>query len=180
MSKKKLLLTSFIIITYLIICLLIFNFYNGKMIIKNNSNVKISKVVDNEYIGYVYIPKIKLKKNIFTFDSPKNNIEYNVKVLKETIFPQNNKNNSIVFLAAHSGTGDNAYFNDLKLLNINDEIIINYKDTIYKYIIIDKKEVEKNGYITGNRINNDEIVLTTCSENPKKQLIINGILQKNN
>ena len=51
---------------------------------------------------------------------------------------------------------------------------------ISRYGIFSIETKQYNGYITGNRINNDEIVLTTCSENPKKQLIINGILQKNN
>lgn len=141
-----------------------------------NNDIKISNVIDNEYLGYIYIPKINIKKNLFSIESNKNNIEYNVEILKETIFPD--KDNSIVFLAAHSGSGNNAFFNDLKHLNNNDEIILSYKNTIYKYIVIDKKEVLKNGYITGNRQANDEIVLTTCSDSKNKQLIINGILKK--
>jgi LPXTG-site transpeptidase (sortase) family protein len=141
-----------------------------------NNDIKISNVIDNEYLGYIYIPKINIKKNLFSIESNKNNIEYNVEILKETIFPD--KDNSIVFLAAHSGSGNNAFFNDLKHLNNNDEIILSYKNTIYKYIVIDKKEVLKNGYITGNRQADDEIVLTTCSDSKNKQLIINGILKK--
>lgn len=141
-----------------------------------NNDIKISKVIDNEYLGYLYIPKINLKKNLFKVNSKKNNIEYNVEVLKESIFP--NEDNSIIFLAAHSGNGNNAYFSDLKLLTNGDIIILSYNNTIYKYVVINKKEIIKNGYITGNRNNNDEIILTTCSDNLGKQLIINGILKK--
>lgn len=175
MLKKKILF-SITVIIYLILCNLIYNYYNNTQKIKMNNDIKISNVIDNEYLGYIYIPKINIKKNLFSIESNKNNIEYNVEILKETIFPD--KDNSIVFLAAHSGSGNNAFFNDLKHLNNNDEIILSYKNTIYKYIVIDKKEVLKNGYITGNRQANDEIVLTTCSDSKNKQLIINGILKK--
>ena len=173
---KKLLLVSFILVIYLVSCITIYTKYSKSFKSKITMDTKISKVVDSEYIGYIYIPKINLKKNLFSINSNKNNIEYNVEVLKETIFPDGN--NSIVFLAAHSGTGSNAYFNDLKYLSSNDEVILSYNNTIYKYIVIDKKEVLKNGYITGNRINSDEIILTTCSDSKGKQLIISGILKK--
>lgn len=173
---KKYILVSILIISYLISCILIYNNYSKKYKINMNSDIKISNVIDNEYLGYIDIPKINLKKNLFKINSKKNNIEYNVEVLKESIFP--NESNSIIFLAAHSGDGDNAYFNDLKLLNEGDVIYISYNATIYKYIITNKSEVSKNGYITGNRTNNDEIVLTTCSDSFGKQLIINGILKK--
>ena len=140
MLKKKILF-SITVIIYLILCNLIYNYYNNTQKIKMNNDIKISNVIDNEYLGYIYIPKINIKKNLFSIESNKNNIEYNVEILKETIFPD--KDNSIVFLAAHSGSGNNAFFNDLKHLN-----------------------------------NNDEIVLTTCSDSKNKQLIINGILKK--
>lgn len=178
MLKKKFII-SIIIIIYLLLCKNIYNYYSyiSRTIINNDP--KISQIIDSDYIGYIYIPKINLKKNLFSIESNKNNLEYNVEILKETIFPNNNSNNSIIFLAAHSGPGDNAYFNNLKLLKINDEIILSYNNIIYKYIIIEKKEVIKNGYILDNRKSNDEIVLTTCSDNKDKQLIINGILKSN-
>ena len=173
---KKYILVSILIISYLISCSLIYNHYSKKYKIDINNDIRISNVIDNDYLGYINIPKINLKKNLFKVNSKKNNIEYNVEVLKESIFPS--EDNSIIFLAAHSGNGDNAYFNDLKLLTDGDIIYISYNDTIYKYIVTSKKEVSKNGYITGNRTNNDEIVLTTCSDSFGKQLIINGILKK--
>lgn len=173
---RKYILVSILIGCYLISCSLIYSHYSKEYKISMNNDIKVSKVIDNEYLGYIYIPSINLKKNIYNINSSKNNIEYNVEVLKESIFPDNP--NSIVFLAAHSGTGDNAFFNDLKNLKMNDEIILSYNNSIYKYSVIDKKEISKNGYIYGNRIYDDEIVLTTCSDTKGKQLIINGILKK--
>lgn len=174
--RKKCILVSTLVVIYLISCNIIYNHYSKQYKISMNNDIKISKVIDNEYLGYLYIPKINLKKNLFKVNSKKNNIEYNVEVLKESIFP--NEDNSIIFLAAHSGNGNNAYFSDLKLLTNGDIIILSYNNTIYKYVVINKKEIIKNGYITGNRNNNDEIILTTCSDNLGKQLIINGILKK--
>lgn len=174
---KKYILISILIISYLISCGLIYNYYSKQYKISTNNDIKISNVIDNDYLGYIDIPKINLKKNLFKINSKKNNIEYNVEVLKESIFPD--KDNSIIFLAAHSGDGNNAYFNDLKLLNNGDIVIISYNNIVYKYTIIEKKEVIKNGYITGNRKSNNEIVLTTCSDSKGKQLIINGILKSN-
>ena len=176
---KKRFLISLILVIYLVLCISIYNYYKDKSKILIHNDYKVSKIVDSDYIGYIYIPKINLKKNLFSIESNKNNLEYNVEVLKETIFPREDSNNSIIFLAAHSGPGENAYFDNLKLLEINDEIILSYNNIIYRYIIIDKKEVLKNGYIMGNRKANNEIILTTCSDNNYKQLIINGILKSN-
>lgn len=176
MLKRKL-LVSIILITYIIVCNRIYNYYSNSFKIKYNNDIKISKIIDTDYIGYISIPKINLKKNLFSLNSDKNNIEYNVEVLKETIFPDNK--NSIVFLAAHSGDGDNAYFNDLKTLKINDEVLLSYNNVIYKYTIIEKKEIIKNGYITGIREYENEIILTTCSDSRNKQLLIKGILKSN-
>lgn len=174
--QRKYILVSILIVIYLISCNLIYNHYNKEYKVNINNDVKISKVEDNEYLGYIEIPIINLRKNLFKINSKKNNIEYNVEILKGSIFP--NEDNSIIFLAAHSGTGDNAFFNDLKLLNQGDIILLSYNSIIYKYIVTTKMEVTKNGYITGNRTNNDEIILTTCSDSLNKQLIINGILKK--
>lgn len=178
MLKRKLLI-SIIVIIYLIMCNIIYNHYNNSFKVKLNNDIKISKVIDNDYIGYISIPKIKLKKNIFSPNSNKNNIEYNVEILDGSVFPNDKNEDSIIFLAAHSGDGDNAYFNDLKELKINDQILLSYNNIIYKYKIIEKKEIIKNGYITGNRQYKNEIILTTCSNLKNKQLLIKGILKSN-
>ena len=62
-------------------------------------------------IGRLIIEKIKLDQALYDINSPNNNVEENVTILKGSSLPTNNK--GIIFLAAHSGTGDIAYFNDL-------------------------------------------------------------------
>ena len=39
-------------------------------------------------------------------------------------------------------------------------------------------EIKKNGFLTGNYNKGKELILTTCSNNKNKQLIVNTILEK--
>ena len=79
---------------------------------------------------------------------------------------------SIIVLAAHSGTGRNAFFKDLNKLNINDTINLTYTNNHYTYKVINIFEQDKSGYITINEKEYDQLFLTTCSYNKNKQLII--------
>ena len=127
----------------------------------------------------ITIDKINIyDRPIYNISSNENNIEKNITILKESILPD--KDNSIIFLAAHSGYGNTAYFKDLHQLNINDYIHINYKANIYTYKITDIFEEDKNGYISINKDSNKELILTTCSNNPGKQLIVKSNLIKTN
>ena len=141
---------------------------NNKVPTKNISKKKI----DND--NYLIIEKINLKQPFFNINNENNTIEKNIEILKESIMPD--KNNSIVFIAAHSGEGDIAYFNSLIDLNINDELILYYKNKYYKYSIIEKYEEPKNGYIDVDKYKEKQLVLTTCHPYKKnKQLVINAI-----
>ena len=125
-------------------------------------------------IASIKIKKIQLNQPLYKIDSPNNTIEKNVTILKESILPE--KENSIIFLAAHSGTGKIAYFEKLNLLQVNDEIIFTYKNKKYKYQIIEIWEEKKTGYININKTKEKQLVLTTCSPtNKNNQLIINSI-----
>lgn len=85
--------------------------------------------------------------------------------------------NSIIFLAAHSGSGRIAFFKDLNKLKIGDTIELKYKKKIYHYQISNIWEEEKDGYIHVNKTNLKQLILTTCSpERENKQLIINSNL----
>lgn len=130
-----------------------------------------------EEIEYIIIPKINLKRPLYPINSKENTIEKNIAILKESIMP--NDNNSILILAAHSGTGKIAYFEQLDQLTINDEIIIKYHNKNYIYQVKDIWEEKKNGFININKELKKQLVLTTCS--PKKnntQLIINCIIKE--
>ncbi len=146
------------------------------------STIKISSepiitnttIVQKEEIGKIIINKINLKRNLYDINSPENNVEKNITILKESIPPTEKE--SIMILAAHSGTGKIAYFNELDKLELNDSIILLYKNKKYIYIVKNIWEEEKNGYISFNKEKRKQLILTTCSPtNNKKQLIISCI-----
>lgn len=154
------------------IIIMILFLINNKVPTKTISN---RKIIDNN--NYLIIEKINLKQQFYNIDDENNTIDKHIEVLKESIMPD--KNNSIVFIAAHSGKGDIAYFNNLIELNINDELILYYKNNYYKYTIIEIYEESKNGYIDVNKNVEDQLVLTTCHPYKRnKQLVINAIKKR--
>lgn len=185
---KKIFLPIIIITTYLITCNIIYNnkitinnknIESKKRIITDQRNNKISsnKVSNDESIGKLMINKINLNNTLYPIESANNNVDKNVTILKESIDPS--INNSIVFIAAHSGSGNKAYFKNLNKLNINDEVTLIYKNKKYLYQVKDSFEQDKNGYINIVKENTKQLVLTTCSPTHKnKQLIINSILKE--
>lgn len=183
MSKYKIII---ILIIYSLCCITIYsnkpekNIDINKQETKTNilpttktNNIKVQQYIEEEQpIGYIKINKINLNKPLYPITSSKNNIEENVTILKESN-PPNNKD-SIFFLAAHSGTGDIAFFNELDKLNTNDEIILIYENIKYVYQVKDIWETTKDGSIEVIKENNNQLILTTCSKSSQsKQLIIN-------
>ena len=158
---KKLLIILFII-TIIIVPTSIFKVSNDDypqlLWIKNT----------DDSIGKIIINKISLKEKLYPINNSKNNIEKHVAILEEI--------DNTLILAAHSGTGNIAYFERLDELNLDDEIILYYKNKKYIYIVTEIYEEKKNGYIHINKNKKRQLVLTTCS--PKKtnyQLIVNCI-----
>ena len=150
------------------IIIMILFLLNNKVPTKTISNKKI----DNN--NYLIIEKINFKQPFYPINNKNNTIEKNIEILQESTMPD--KDNSIVFIAAHSGEGDIAYFNHLIDLDINDELILYYKNNYYKYKIIEIYEESKNGYIDVDRYIEDQLILTTCHPYKKnKQLVINAI-----
>ncbi len=128
-----------------------------------------------DQIGTLVIEKINLYEPLFKINSKENTVEKHVKILKESIIPNNNSD-SIIFLAAHSGTGKIAYFEKLDELNTNDEISLILNNKIYTYTVKNTWEEKKNGYINVNKENKNQLILTTCSPNKNNyQLIVNCI-----
>lgn len=137
----------------------------------------IKKEREEELLATITIKEIGIEnKPIYKIESKKNNIEQNITILKESILPD--KENSIIFLAAHSGIGNLAYFKNLHKLQKNQKIIFYYQEKEYQYIITNIYEEEKNGYIRIWKKDKKELILTTCGEEENKQLIIESILIK--
>jgi LPXTG-site transpeptidase (sortase) family protein len=94
--------------------------------------------------------------------------------MKESSYPNENRN---VIIGAHSGTGPLAYFKDLDKVSIGDQIIINYKNTKYVYVVKNIHKDDKNGKIIIRDYDNS-ITLFTCYPNDKNNyLIVTGSLQ---
>jgi LPXTG-site transpeptidase (sortase) family protein len=167
---KKFCLCLILISLYLFSCNYIYRNTTKKII--TNNIIAISKPQETP-IGKLTITKIGLDNNLYNIKSSHNNIEENVTILKV--------DSNIIILAAHSGIGRIAYFNNLNKLTINDEIKLLYQNHNYLYKVISIWEEDKNGYIHINKENNKQLVLTTCSPNhSNKQLIINSILKESN
>lgn len=132
---------------------------------------KMSNEVKEEYLGILKIPKINLQEGFYNINSKKNNVNNSVTILKESTMP--NINGSIIYLTAHSGYGYLAYFKDLDKLEIDDFITVDIRNDSYHYVVYDIYEVDKTGKITINHtINDNLLVLSTCSNNKGKQLVV--------
>lgn len=123
--------------------------------------------VTNDYIGYLTIPKINLKKGFLDKRSPDNDVEKNILVVEGSSYPTKDKGNLI--LAGHSGTGWKAFFNDLYKLNKGDKAIVTYKGKTYTYKITNIYTQPKVGKIAIYR-NYDKTTLTliTCTNHDSK------------
>lgn len=150
------------------------NYFEDKNVtfnnIKNNSSINYTK--DNEYIMYLKIPKINLDKGLYSIDSNKNNVKYNIEILSKSNMP--NEENSNLILAAHSGNGKNAYFNNLKKLSLNDEVNVFYDNIEYKYKVVDIYEINKTGkaVIRRNKNKNTLTMITCSTKDRTKQIVI--------
>lgn len=172
MLKKILLLFSCLFI-------ILFSFSLIKINILDKTVINQSHHYRETPIGKLIINKINLEENLYSKDSFYNKVSLHVKILEESTSPINN--DSIMILAAHSGTGKIAYFEDLDELNINDTIILIYNNKPYYYKVNDIFEEKKTGYIHIDKDEKRQLVLTTCHpKKPKYQLIINCIEKESN
>jgi len=142
--------------------------------IKENKKIEYNSNIKDDSIGQIIIKKININRKLYNIDNPKNNIEENITILKGSIEPD--KVDSIIFVAAHSGYGEKAFFKNLDKLESKDQIIIKYNDIDYRYEVKNKWETNKDGDIEVEKEDKKQLILTTCSPTDKtKQLIINCI-----
>lgn len=146
-------------------------YYNGKELIyeieeEENTKEIIEKEeegpVTNDYIGYLTIPKINLTKGFVDKRSTENDVEKNILVINGSNYPDVEKGNFI--LAGHSGTGWKAFFNDLYMLELNDQAYVTYKGKKYIYSLVNIYKQPKIGKVAIYR-NPDISTLTliTCT-----------------
>ena len=148
-------------------------FYNGEEIItiteEEQGNEPIVEEeeegeVTNDYIGYLTIPKINLTKGFLDKRSPENHVDKNILVVNGSNYPSTERGNFIV--AGHSGTGWNAFFNDLYKLSIDDIAEVSYKGKKYTYKIVNIYTQPKVGNIAIYRdYSKTTLTLITCTNN---------------
>lgn len=144
--------------------------------IDNNSYVFSKKSTNSNYIAVLEIPKINLKRGLYSYNSIYNDIDKNITILESSKMP--NKENSTLVLASHSGNSRVSYFKDLNKLQNDNLVIVYYNDVKYFYKIIDFYTEKKNGFITKPDFKSGKyIILTTCWDS-LNQLIYIGKLVK--
>ena len=119
-------------------------------------------VISNEYIGYLIIPKINLTKGFVDRRSTENDVEKNIYIVDGSTYPDVEKGNFII--AAHSGPGWQAFFNELYQLTIGDQIYVTYKGKKYTYQLTNVYKQEKTGKIAIYRnYEKSTLTLITCT-----------------
>ena len=173
----KLIKYLLIILFFLVSCYIIYNkeykttTINTSIITKIGTNIQKYKYKEDK-IGELIIEKIHLKENLYKQESYLNNVDRNIAILKNSESPK--EQNSIMIIAAHSGTGSKAYFENLNKININDSVILEYENSTYTYIVKDIWSEEKTGKIKIPKENTNQLILTTCHPTKKNyQLIVN-------
>ena len=169
---RKSLVSILILTAYLSSCLIIYNIETDKKEITSKisnieKNINTANYINNneKIIGTLTIDKINLSQDIYNIKSSHNNVEENVTIL--------NDDNGLIVLAAHSGQGSIAYFNNLDQLNLNDTINLTYKNKKLTYKVTKIEDQVKDGTIEINKTNTKRLILTTCSKKDKnKQLVI--------
>lgn len=176
---------------FLIIGLIVLNFesysFNNFIVIKDLISTNVWNMVKEEFIfkiipkyedytDYIQIPQIELFKPLYFNDDDKNIVDCNIEVIKGSNLPNYSGGNLI--LAAHSGIGNNAYFNEIDKLEISDFIYIKYDDFIYTYVINDIYYQDKDGNLEFKMdYNYTNLVLVTCTKlEIDKQLVISAYL----
>lgn len=124
-------------------------------------------IINYNYIGYLEIPKINLKRGFVSLNSKYNSISYNVMLIKGSSMPDVKNGNLI--LAAHRGNSSVSFFDKLYKLDIGDTASVTYNDKVYTYKLVNTYLEEKDGTIA---IYRDEtkntLTLITCTRNDKK------------
>ncbi len=144
--------------------------------IKQEEEISISNKIDTS-IGTLEIPKIRLVKPLYSLESSLNNVDKNVTILKGSTYP--NVENSHLYLAAHSGTSQVSFFEDLGKLKVGDTFTITFQQKKYLYQIQRIETQEKNGTISVPVTDEKQAVLTTCHPTQEgKQLVVIANFQK--
>ena len=131
----------------------------------NEPEVKEEKPkVYYNYIGYLEIPKIRLKRGFVDKNSKYNNIQYNVTISNVSNMPDVDNGNFILY--AHSGDAYISFFANLYKLEIGDYASVTYNNIKYTYQLVKMENLPKTGILELHRPNiyTKELTLITCTK----------------
>ncbi len=122
--------------------------------------------VDN-YIGYLEVPDVNIKRGFVSLESKYNSVGYNVMLIEGSTMPDVKNGNLI--LAAHRGNSSVSFFDKLYKLEDSAYAYVTYNGKKYAYQLKTRYYEEKDGVLTIKR-NADATTLTliTCTRNDKK------------
>lgn len=122
------------------------------------------KTFSYNYIGYLEVPKIRLKRGFVSIDSKYNNVDKNIYIVATSSYPDLDGGNFII--AGHSGTAWNAFFNNLHEVGVGDKVYVTYNNVKYTYSINNIYEQNKTGKIAIYRDQTKTtLTLITCTNN---------------
>lgn len=138
--------------------------------------VKSTTKHTSEYLFILEIPKINIKKGIYSKNNKLNNVDKNIIILSTSSLPDE-KNGSVI-LASHNGNTKVSYFKNLEKLSKDDLVYIYYKNKKYVYKIYKSEIVDKVGKININKKSNvSTICLISCKNGTNdKQIVYLGEL----
>ena len=116
------------------------------------------------YIGYLEIPRIGLKRGFVDPSSRYNNIQYNVTISDKSNMPDVEYGNFILY--AHSGDAYISFFAYLYKLKEGDYAYVTYNGEKYSYELVKIENLPKTGTLELNRPNKStkELTLITCTK----------------
>lgn len=136
-------------------------------IITNPTTTQVASLPNDNYIGYLSVPDVNIKRGFVSIDSKYNSVKYNIMVIEGSTMPDVDKGNLII--AAHRGNSSVSFFDKLYKVEIGSYAYVNYNNKTYKYELKNTYDEKKDGVLTIRR-NADASCLTliTCNRNDKK------------
>lgn len=139
------------------------NTTNNQSTSANDPSGKVKKsTVTYNYIGRLKIPAIKLNRGFVKYGTSGNNVNQNIAIMKGSKYPTAKDGNLI--MAAHSGSGWNAFFTNLDKLRVGNMAYVTYNGTEYAYRLTKRySDSKSDGSITIKRASyGRQLTLVTC------------------
>lgn len=187
LNKINKLCIFFYLLSLIILILYCFDIFSFTTITETKN---INSFIDNDYVavdfenkkkreGFVAlleVPKISLRKGIYSLNDKHNSVSYGIEMLSGSSFPD--RDNTTLILASHSGNSSVSYFRNLIYLSKGDIVYLYYNGNKYMYEIIGCYKKKKDGYILVKDFGKGRfMILTTCKNDElDKQLTCYGRL----